>query len=197
MGFLIKTIITVILIYPGCYRQFHEFISSFLDIDFEIQFFTQFLSENMDKLDFNKSFETTVAIHDSCLLARRIKDAEPQRKVLNAIPGLELVEMGYNREETLCCGGLTLHSYPEFAMELAKPLLTEAEKIVFDDMINTCTGCHTNLCRIVGQHGFGFKDIATLINDSLGGRQYEDKLENLLKLNYINKIIEASRTCFQ
>jgi len=42
----------VLLICTGCYRQFTEFFPSFLELDFEVQFYTQFLSENLDKINF-------------------------------------------------------------------------------------------------------------------------------------------------
>jgi Fe-S oxidoreductase len=53
------------------------------------------------------SLGARVAYHDPCGLGRandnHIYD-EP-RRVLQAIPGLELVEMGHSRSTSICCGG--------------------------------------------------------------------------------------------
>ena len=41
----------VILVCPGCYRQFMEFFPRFLDVDFEVKFFTDLINENLDKIN--------------------------------------------------------------------------------------------------------------------------------------------------
>ncbi|MBL7163652.1 MAG: 4Fe-4S dicluster domain-containing protein [Anaerolineales bacterium] len=46
-----------------------------------------------------------VTFHDPCYLSRHNDEIEAPRKVLNAIPGVELVEMPNIAEDTLCCGG--------------------------------------------------------------------------------------------
>jgi len=45
----------VIRVCTGCYRQLMEFLPGFLDLDFEVQFYTQFLNENLGK---NKLYQT-------------------------------------------------------------------------------------------------------------------------------------------
>ncbi len=46
-----------------------------------------------------------VTYHDPCDLGRGERIFDVPRKILSAIPGLELVEMAHNREHNLCCGG--------------------------------------------------------------------------------------------
>lgn len=52
-----------------------------------------------------KRIEKRVAYHDPCYLGRHNHIYEQPREVLKSVPGLELVEMWRNREESLCCGG--------------------------------------------------------------------------------------------
>jgi Fe-S oxidoreductase len=57
------------------------------------------------KLVPEKSVDAKVAFHDSCYLGRYNDVYEPPRKILEAIPGVELVEVPYwNRSRGLCCG---------------------------------------------------------------------------------------------
>jgi heterodisulfide reductase subunit D len=187
----------VILFCTGCHRQFTEFFSSFLELDFEVQFYTQFLSENLEKINFIKPLEKTVTLHDSCVLARRCRDTESPRKLLKAIPGLKLVEMEHTKEKTLCCGGMAKETYPEMAQKLGHMLIEETQKTGANYMVNVCTFCHLSLYSDVMRYPFGLKDIVTLINESMGGREYEDKLEKYWSCKSVEEIIEKSRENFE
>jgi len=48
---------------------------------------------------------STVTYHDPCYLGRHNSIYEAPRRILQSIPGLELVEMPNNRKRSLCCGG--------------------------------------------------------------------------------------------
>jgi len=183
----------------GCYRQFGEYFPLFLyeDTEFELKFYAQFFSENLDKIKFIKPVEKTVTLHDSCVLARRFKDTESPRKVLEAIPGLKLVEMEHNRGETLCCGGLANLTNPEMGQKLGQTLIEEAEKTGADYLVDVCPFCQSALYPHLKGHSFGLRDIATLMNESMGGRKYENKLEKYWRCESVDEIIEKSRENFE
>jgi Fe-S oxidoreductase len=49
--------------------------------------------------------EETITYHDPCDLGRQSGLYDEPRRVLQSIPGLQLVEMAETRQRALCCGG--------------------------------------------------------------------------------------------
>ena len=182
----------VILVCTGCYRQFTEFFPSFLEVDFEVQFYTQFLSENLKKINFTKPLAKTVTLHESCM-TQRTKATDSARKLLEAIPGLKLVE----KEQNLCCGGIANMTYPPMGQKLGQIMVEETEKTGADYIANTCPFYALAFYPYLRQHAFKVKDIATLINESMGGREYEDKLDKYWRCKSVDEIIERSRENFE
>jgi Fe-S oxidoreductase len=65
------------------------------------------LAERLDQLrpSLKQSLKARVAYHDPCYLGRANSIYDAPRALLQAIPGLELVEMAHARTTSLCCGG--------------------------------------------------------------------------------------------
>jgi Fe-S oxidoreductase len=75
--------------------------------EFDVVHYTQLVRDLVvnDKLRFSGKLDCKVTYHDPCFLGRYNEVYEQPRKILNSIPGLELVEMDHNREDSFCCGG--------------------------------------------------------------------------------------------
>ncbi len=68
------------------------------------------------------------------------------RNILNAIPGLELIEMERNRESAWCCGagGGVKEAYPEFSSATASERIEEAESTGAEALVTACPWCEDN-----------------------------------------------------
>jgi Fe-S oxidoreductase len=78
-----------------------------LGISYPVQHYTQFLVEHLEQLKplLTKEMNATVTYHDPCYLGRVNGIFDEPRMLLEAIPGIKLVEMAHNHTSSLCCGG--------------------------------------------------------------------------------------------
>ena len=78
-----------------------------LDISYPVRHYTEYLADRIDQLKplLKKEVKAKVAYHDPCYLGRANGIYEQPRLILQAIPGVELVEMAHNFKNSLCCGG--------------------------------------------------------------------------------------------
>jgi heterodisulfide reductase subunit D len=84
-----------------------------------------------------------VTYHDPCDLGRKGGEMDAPRRVLGALPGLELIEMASNREHALCCGGggdVKISSH-DATLEVARRRLRQAVDIDVDVIVSACQQC--------------------------------------------------------
>jgi Fe-S oxidoreductase len=86
---------------------------------------------------------------------------------LQAIPGVELVEMIRMKENAFCCGAGrgTREAFPDFASWAAKERLQEVKAIGAKAIVSTCPWCKENFAQAVSKEGEKVKvlDISEII----------------------------------
>ncbi len=78
-----------------------------LGISYPVRHYTQFLFDKLEQLRplLKNEVKAKISYHDPCYLGRVNGIFDEPRALLNAIPGVELVEMSHQRLNSLCCGG--------------------------------------------------------------------------------------------
>ncbi len=111
-----------------------------------------------------------VTYHDPCHLARHGGVVSEPRKVIEAIPGVELVEMARTGLNSRCCGGggglRTGHA--EMAVGIASLRQREAEETGAELLVTCCPFCEQNLSDAGEQDGgLPVIDLVELVLESM------------------------------
>ncbi len=186
----VKTVITSC---AGCYGVFKSQYPAAGAMNFEVkhsmEYFDELLQEG--RLSFEKEVPLKVTWHDPCHAGRggepqdlwegkRVKWglSEPARsrnygangvydqprRILEAIPGVELLEMERIREFSWCCGagGGVKSAFPEFAVETARERVQEAKQTGAEALATSCPWCEANLMDGIHADGGGI-DMLSLV----------------------------------
>jgi len=110
-----------------------------------------------------------VTFHDPCSLGRIAKIYEEPRDILSGMPGVELVEMGRNRADAVCCGTSGWVNCSGCSKQIQMERLKEAEETGADTLITACPKCsiHLNCAKYNSDIGIEIKDITDLIVEKM------------------------------
>jgi Fe-S oxidoreductase len=97
---------TIVVSSPHC---FHTFKNEYPELGskFEVLHVTQYLASLIEtgRLKLAGEINKKVIYSDPCYLGRHNDVYDEPRKILESIPGVELMEFPQNRDDAICCGG--------------------------------------------------------------------------------------------
>ncbi|MCJ7622446.1 MAG: (Fe-S)-binding protein [Anaerolineaceae bacterium] len=104
--FLERNVTRLMNVSPHCYDVFRNHYPMLKD-RVEPLHYTQYLARLLEegRLKFEHPVDVRVTFQDPCYLGRHNQEYDAPRKILESIPGVELVEMANSKQNGLCCGG--------------------------------------------------------------------------------------------
>ena len=159
----------VVAICPHCFNTMKNEYPH-LGGEYEVMHYSELISELIDqgKIRPVATIDATVAYHDSCYLGRHNGIYDAPRKIAQAVPGLQLVEMERRRERGFCCGAGGGHMWVE---ESRGPRVNHARTEQFLETGADTVGVSCPFCLQMFEEGIG--------SVSDGGQQARDLLEIL------------------
>lgn len=146
---------TVITSCPACdmmWRHTYPEWAKKLGIEYNIKtrHYSELVAEKLKAGEFafpgNGHKTSTVTWHDSCHIGRASGVYDAPREIIRSLPGVELVEMSYNREAAHCCGSvLTMLKAPPVAAEVGQVRLNEALAAGAGKIVALCPCCEFQL----------------------------------------------------
>lgn len=172
---------TLISSCSGCFKTILQDYPKVAPLNFEVLHTVEYLTRLLQKgqLHFKHRVERTVTYHDPCHLGRATGGFDAPRMIMEAIPGLKLVEMPRNREYSRCCGagGGLKAGYPDIQNRMAQRRIKEAEETGAGQLVSCCPFCFQGLN--IGITAMGsqlvMKDISSLVAESLLGYDVFEK----------------------
>jgi Fe-S oxidoreductase len=170
-GYHVKKIVTAC---PHCFNTLRNEYPQFGG-QFEVIHHTQFINDLIrdSRLRVTNKNNALVAYHDACYLGRYNDIFSPPRQILKSIPGVTLVEMEKNRQNSLCCGGGGGHMWLEekTGQRISELRLEEAIDTKAQVVATSCPFCLQMFedavkAKAVDQ-SLQIKDIAELIVESI------------------------------
>lgn len=168
----VKKIITTS---PHCYWTFTQEYPM-LGGEWEVVHYTELLAQLVDegKLTFPVKKPIKIAYHDPCYLGRHSEIYNAPRNLLNEIKGVELRELGRNRELSLCCAGGGGRIWAEVPMgerfgELRVLDAVENGAEMLTTVCPYCVNMLTDACKTLGKEGeLQITELSELLAEALG-----------------------------
>lgn len=168
----------LVVLDPHEFRAIQKFYPRF-GAQYPVEHYTTFLADRLEQIKplIVKPLEATVTYHDNCCAGRRCGYYDQPRAMLEAIPGVKLVEMSRHHDNALCCGGggggmwLDAHIVAQGGQRLSDQRVRQAAETGASVMAVSCPyelARFEDAAKVCGvEDRFVVRDIIELLADSM------------------------------
>jgi heterodisulfide reductase subunit D len=166
-----------------------------MDVEFDVEHTTKFISENIDKLQFQQEIRGRVALHSHTGSKQQDRDAEYAEKILRALPGVEIVRIKALAELGRHCSNNTIEKLTEKKfVELTRGIVNEARQNGVDILATIYHGCQREICGEESNFPIKVENYVTLLARAMG-IEIADKFKKWKLMKDPEKIIEDAKDC--
>ncbi len=144
-----------------------------------LQHFSEFLVERLDRLRFVRPVRRRVALHGHTGSAQQDQDAAMVARILEAIPGIERVELPALDALGRHCAASTIVDVGgrEPYLELVRQLMDQAAALEVDTVVTVYHSCQREICQEEGTYPFTVDNWVSLLAEALGLPAHEDRFK--------------------
>ena len=111
-----------------------------------VEFLPKLIQEG--KLQLRGKHSLKVSYHDPCHLGRHMGIYDEPRAILDALPGVDVIERPATKENTICCGaggGMRIFESGSLAEKIGQATLQSAIEVGAEALVTACPFCEMNL----------------------------------------------------
>ena len=150
----------------GCVKSLRRHYGEFESLHV-VEWIAQLIPEGRIKPQ--KPLHKRIIYFDACDMGRHAGIYDPPRQILQAIPGVDLIEYDKTRDFGQCCGGPLMSADPEMARSIAAKRVAEALDKGAEIIASACPTCFINLrggAQRLNNH-LAVHDVMSLLYNSL------------------------------
>ncbi|MFQ5829961.1 MAG: (Fe-S)-binding protein [Candidatus Methylomirabilia bacterium] len=187
----------VVMWCPSCVATFDRQLSRAIDISLPWEHATQFIAENFHRLPPLRPVKRMVALHRHGGTSRQDLDAGYARRILEAIPGLEVIDLPCVAEfGEHCTSFLREKIGDERFQERIGSLFGQAKQAGASGVVTIYHSCHREICEQEGRVGIEVVNYISLLGEALG-ISYEDRFKRFKLAGDVEAIMEELRLVVQ
>ena len=162
----------------SCAECFRTFARDYELEGVKVMHTTEYLIESGFDMELSTD-ATTVTYHDPCRLGRQMGIYDEPRELINAVEGVDLVEMEHSGEDAMCCGVSSMMSCNENARALRVARMEEIKDTGADTMLTSCPKCVSHFECLKFEGDERYEDIEILDVVSFLAREVNAKKSEL------------------
>ena len=164
---------TIITSCAGCYRTWKDTYPNIFKIDhgIEVKHLPEFISAKLKsgELSFNKEINMKITYHDPCHIGRHMGIYKAPRDVFEQIPGINLIEMNRNRQNSWCCGsgGGVRSAFKDLSAFAANERIEEAKSTTAEAIVSCCPFCLNQFKANIQDNEIQALDLSELVKKAI------------------------------